>query len=173
MTRLTPGTVDLGPVSHPSLGLPPHDLAAGFPDGAQRMRANAARLAGRALEIAMAADPTLRTRYDELGLRRLLRDAGTYLERIALSVAGDDTDHARHWAEAVAPQYRRRHVPMDDLIAIGEGIRRAIESVLTPPERASADRAIDDANLVFKKMRRIAGDARKRNRLLAALYKGG
>jgi hypothetical protein len=167
------GTVDLGAVSHPSLGLPPRDLAAGFPDGAARLRANASRLATRALEIAIAADPTVRTRYDELGLRRLLHDAEVYLERVALSVAGDDTYHARHWAETVAPLYRRRHVPMDDLVAIGEGIRRAIESALTPAERASADRAIDEANRVFRDMRRIAGDARKRNRLLSALYKGG
>jgi hypothetical protein len=160
-------------VSHPSLGLPPRDLAAGFPDGAARLRANTARLAARALETAIAGDPTFRTRYDELGLRRLLRDAEVYLEQVALSVAGDDSHHARHWAETVAPLYRRRHVPMDDLVAIGEGIRRAIESVLAPAERAAADRAIDETNLVFGKMRRVAGDARKRNRLLAAIYKGG
>jgi hypothetical protein len=163
----------LGAVSHPSLGLPPRDLAAGYPDGATRLRASSARLASRALETAIAADPTFRTRYDEPGLRRLLRDAELYLERVALSVAGDDTYHARHWAEISAPQYRRRHVPMDDLVAIGEGLRRAIESVLAPAERGSADRAIDEANLVFRQMRRIGGDARKRNRLLAAIYKGG
>ena len=32
--------------------------------------------------------------------------------------------------------------------------------------------AIDAANAVFKWHRRIAGDARKRNRLLQAIYKG-
>lgn len=166
-------TVDLGAVSHPSLGLPPRDLTAGFPEAAERLRANRSRLAARALEAAVDADPTLITRYDDVGLRRLLNDAETYLDRVARSVAGDDPYHASHWAETVAPLYRRRKVPMDDMVALGEGLRRAIESVLTPAEREPAHRAIEEANRAFRKMRRIAGDARRRNRLLAAIYKGG
>ena len=38
---------------------------------------------------------------------------------------------------------------------------------------APADAAIDEAVTVFKWYRRLAGDARKRNPILAALYKGG
>ena len=36
-------------VSHPSLGLPPLDLTAGFPDAAARIRSSAERLGARAL----------------------------------------------------------------------------------------------------------------------------
>ena len=160
-------------MSHPSLGLPPRDLSAGFPEAAARLGANRSRLAARALETAIFADPTFSTRYDELGLRRLLHDAEVYLDQIALSVAGDDPHHALHWAETVHPVYRRRKVPLDDVIALGEGLRRAVESALSPVERVPADRAIDEANLIFRKMRRLGGDARRRNPILAALYKGG
>lgn len=131
------------------------------------------RLAGRALEIALDLDLTMRERYDELGLRRLLNDAAVYLDAIALSVATDDPDHAVHWAETSAPVYRRRRVPMDDLVTLGRGLRRAIESVLGPEERAAADRAIDAANARYHALRRLGGDARRRNRILAAIYKGG
>jgi hypothetical protein len=131
------------------------------------------RIAGRALEIALDLDPTIRERYDELGLRRLLNDAAVYLDAIVLSLATDEPSHAVHWAETSAPIYRRRRVPMDDLVSLGEGLRRAIESVLAPEERAAADRAIDAANQRYHALRRLGGDARRRNRILAAIYKGG
>jgi hypothetical protein len=160
-------------VSHPSLGLPPTDRTTGFPAGARRLSTDRARLAGRALEAALALDPTMRERYDELGLRRLLNDAAVYLDAIALSVATDDPGHALHWAESAVPVYRRRRVSMDDLVTLGEGLRRAIEAVLAPDERASADRALDAANAEYHAQRRLGGDTRRRNRILAAIYKGG
>ncbi len=120
----------------------------------------------------MQADPTLRARYDETGLRHLLRDAGVFLERIALAVASGNTQYAADWADWVAPLYRRRRVPMDDVIGIGEGLRRALRAVLSPDEQAAANAAIDHAIVALRWNRRIAGDARKRNRLLALLYKG-
>ena len=76
------------------------------------------------------------------------------------------------WADWCAPLYRRRRVPMDDLISVSEGLRGAVRSFLGPDEMAIADEAIDRAIRVFRWNRRIAGDARKRNRLLAAIYKG-
>ena len=171
--RRPSGTLDFGAVSHPSIGRPPRDPAAGFPAAAERLRANRARIAGRALAAAAAADPTLTERYDETGLRRLLRDAEVYLDRIALSVESDDPSPVSQWAEMVHPVYRRRRVPMDDLVTIGEGLRRAIESVLSPEERVAVGHGIDDANAIYRRMRRLGGDARKRNPILAAIYKGG
>lgn len=153
--------------------MPPRDVRAGYPDAAARLRAASSRIAARALEAAIAIDPTLTERYDDIGLRRLLRDAEVYLDRIASSVAGDDPYHARHWAEMAHPVYRRRGMPMDDLVTLGEGLRRALESVLSPEERVPAGVAIDEASLVYHRMRRLGGDARKRNRILAAIYKGG
>lgn len=159
-------------MSHPSLGLPPPDLTAGAPAAADRVRANAERLAARALEIAAERDPTLVERHDEPALRHLQRDAGTLVERIALSLAADDVTFIREFADAIAPLYRRRAVPMDDLVALMEGLREAIAATLPPDDHEATDRTIDAAVAAFRAYRRLAGDARKRNRLVTFLYKG-
>jgi hypothetical protein len=160
-------------VSHYALGLPPTDMRAGFPDAAERIRADHERLGARALEVAVHRDPTLRDRLGEAGLRALLRDTEVYLERIARAVASGDPAQAREWADWVAPVYRRRKVPMDDLVTLSEGLRSALSTVLSPEEQVPADAALDEAIATFRWYRRIAGDARKRNRILAALYRGG
>jgi hypothetical protein len=160
-------------VSHYALGLPEPDMRAGFPDAAARLRAARERLGTRALEDALQRDPTLRERLGETGLRALLRDTGIYLERVARAVASGDPGQVREWADWVAPVYRRRHVPMDDLVALSEGIRRAVASLLSPEEMVPADAALDEAIATFRWYRRIAGDARRRNRVLAAIYRGG
>ena len=133
---------------------------------------NRASIAARALEGAIDRDPTMTTRHDELGLRHLLRDTDTYVERLALSLATGDTGLPAEWTDWCAPLYRRRRVPMDDLISISEGLRRAVRAFLGPDQMAIADEAIDRAIKNLRWNRRIAGDARKRNRLLAAIYKG-
>ena len=159
-------------MSHPSLGLPPLDPTAGYPDAAARVRANGERLAARALRAAMDADATIRTRNDETGLRLLLHDAELLVERVALCLETGVTDLAREYAEWTAPVYRRRRTPMDDLIGLCEGLRAAFPSVLAPGELAPADAALDAAIGAYRWHRRIAGDARKRNALLQLLYKG-
>ena len=160
-------------MSHYALGLPGPDMRAGFPDAAERLRAGAGRLGVRALESALQRDPTMRERLGETGLRQLLRDTGIYVDRVARAVASGDPGQVREWADWVTPVYRRRKVPMDDLVTLTEGLRGALPAVLSPAERVPADAALDEAIAVFRWYRRIAGDARKRNRLLAALYKGG
>jgi hypothetical protein len=152
--------------------MPPRDRTAGLPDAAARMRAASDRLTAHALRVAMDADPTMATRYDEAGLRHLLRDAGLLLERVAMSVETGDVAPARDYAEWTAPVYRRRGVPMDDLIALCEGLRAALPTVLAPGELPSASAALDAAIGAYRWHRRLAGDARKRNALLQLLYKG-
>jgi hypothetical protein len=159
-------------VTHPTLGLPPTDVRAGFPEAAEELRRNRSKIAGRALEVAIDHDPTMRNRFDEVGLRELLADAEVELDRIALSLASAEPRFVAEWAEWVAPLYRRRRVPMDDLIRLSEGLRHSVRTVLGPDEGPLADRAIDEGVRVFKWHRRLAGDARKRNRLLQLLYKG-
>jgi hypothetical protein len=159
-------------VSHPSLGLPPLDRTAGLPEAAERIRTNQARLAARALRVAMDADPSIETRYDEAGLRHLLRDAELLAERVALCIETATPDLAREYGEWTAPHYRRRRTPMDDLIALCEGLRTAFPSVLAPGELPAASQALDAAIGAYRWHRRIAGDARKRNPILAFLYKG-
>ena len=114
----------------------------------------------------------MRERYDEVGLRQLLRDAELLVERVALSVASGDPYFTRAYADMVSPLYRRRQVPLDDLIALCEGIRSALPTVLVPDELDPADAALDEAIEVFKWHRRLAGDGRKKNAFLQLLYKG-
>jgi hypothetical protein len=159
-------------VSHPSLGIPPRDLNAGFPAAATRLRASRERIAARTLAIAIERDPTVRERYDEIGLRQLLRDARGLVDRLALAVAANDPGLAAEWADWVAPVYRRRRVPMDDLITLSEALRQEMLTALSPAERVPADAALDAAIRVFRWYRRLAGDARKRNPILSFLYKG-
>ena len=120
----------------------------------------------------MTEDPTFRGRYDEPGLRNLLRDAEVFVDRLALCVAGNDTHWLKEFADMSAPVFRRRKVAMDDVVRLLEGIRAGARSVLNDAETVPADLAIDEAVAVFKWYRRLAGDARKRNPILAALYKG-
>jgi len=162
----------LSAVSHPVLGLPPTDMLAGFPVAAERIRAERARLGARALEVLAARDPTLGERLGETGLRALLRDTDVYLERVARAVASNDPGQLREWADWVVPVYRRRKVPLDDLIGLGEAMREVLGAVLGPDERVPADVAIAQARTVFRWHRRIAGDARRRNRVLSAIYRG-
>ena len=160
-------------MSHPSLGLPPLDLTAGSPGAAGRIQAAAASLGARALAAAIDRDPTLRDRYDETGLRERLRDAELLAERIALAVAADDPTPVREYADWTAPVYRRKRVPLDDLIDLCEGLRVALPAVLAPDELGPANAAIDAAIAQYRWHRRLAGDARKRNRFLQFIYKGG
>jgi hypothetical protein len=160
-------------VSHPSLGLPPPDPTAGFPAAAERIRTNQERLAARALRLAMDADPTIESRHDEASRRQLLRDAELLAERVALCVQIGQPGPAREYGEWTAPLYRRRLVPMDDLIGLCEGLRAALPAVLAPGETGAAGAALDEMIAVYRWHRRLAGDARKRNALLQLIYKGG
>jgi hypothetical protein len=159
-------------VSHPTLGLPPRSLSAGFPDAAARIRANRAALGVRALEISVDGDPSIRTRYDDLGLRKLLRDTEAFVERLALCVAGNDPHWLKEFADQSATIFRRRKVPMDDVIRLCEGLRSATRGLLSTDEMVPADAALDEAVKVFRWYRRLGGDARKRNPIIAAIYKG-
>jgi hypothetical protein len=160
-------------VSHPSLGHPPPDLTAGSPDAARRIRDAAPQLAARALAVALENDPTLRERNDEAGLRGRLRDAELLADRVALSVAANDPGPAREYADWTSPVYRRKRVPLDDLINLCEGLRAALPGTLAPLELDAAYLALDEAIAQYRWHRRLAGDARKRNAFLQFLYKGG
>jgi hypothetical protein len=159
-------------VTHPSLGLPPDDPAAGDPDAAERIRSNAERLAARALRIAMDADRTIEQRHDEAGLRQLMWDARLLADRVALCVQTGRPGLAREYAEWTAVTYRRSRTPLDDIIGLCEGLRAALPSALQPGQLASPGEALDAAIAAYRWNRRIAGDARKRNRLLQLIYKG-
>ena len=159
-------------MSHPTLGRPPRDLTAGFPAAAERLRRERERLGVRALEVALERDPSIRVRHGELGLRKFLRDTEPLIDRLAIALAAKDTEAVAAYADWVSIIYRRRRIPMDDLAHLCEGLRLAVTSVLTPEEQRFADVALDEAVRVFRWNRRLAGDARQRNKLLSFLYKG-
>ena len=159
-------------MSHPSLGLPPLDHRAGHPAAAASIRAARVRVAARALELAVDRDPTFRDRYSQLALRQLLADTEALAERLALAVASGDATVMGALAEQLAPRYRKRDVPLDDMIAIVEGLRSAAATVVIPDAVAAIDAAVAAAAAAFKWHRRLAGDARKRNALIAFIYKG-
>lgn len=159
-------------VSHPTLGLPPRSLEAGFPAAADRLRAQRATLAARALEVAVDADPSIRRRHDDIGLRNLLKDAEVLVERLALCVAGDDSYWLKEFADQSATVFRRRKVAVMDVIGLLEGIRAGARGVLSEEEMASANRSLDDAVAVYRRFHHIRGDAREWNPLTSKLYKG-
>ena len=79
----------------------------------------------------------------------------------------------RDYAEQVGPVYRRKRVPLDDLIHLCEGLRASLGGILAGEPFDVASLALDEAIAVFRWHRRIAGDARKKNALLQFIYKGG
>src|SRR5947208_12517912 len=133
----------LAAVTHPSPGRPPLDVRAGFPADGAALRAGTVRVAARALEAAVAADPTFRDRYDELRLREHLADLHAFTARLAAAVAANDPRVMSGWAEQVAVRYRKRRVPMDDVVTLCEGLRRAARGVVAPDALTSVDAGLD------------------------------
>ncbi len=159
-------------MSHPSLGLPPRDLSAGDTTAAAALRSAGARLRARALATALEQNPTMRDRHAQIVLDALLADLEAFHDRLVVAVASGDPHAMATFADLVAVRYRKRKIPMDDVISLCEGLRSAAAAVVEPSAVATIDAAIDEAIAVFKWNRRLAGDARKRNPLLAFLYKG-
>ena len=166
------GAVSFGTVSHPSLGLPPRSLQAGFPDAAARLRTNRAALAVRALEVAVDADPTMR---DPLRRRRAAEPParrrgprgppGALRRRRRPALAGAVRRHDGHRVPPPGrPDGRRR--PADGGPA-GRRPRRPLDRGDGPRRRA-----LDEAVKVYRWYRRLSGDARKKNRIVDAIYKG-
>jgi hypothetical protein len=147
-------------------------MRAGDPVSAAALRAGGARLRTRAMQAAIDLDPTLNDRHDELMRQALLSDLEAFFDRLVSSVASGDPHAMATFADLVAVRYRKRKIPMDDLVTLCNGIRRAAAAVVEPSAMAPIDAGLDEAITVFKWHRRLAGDARKRNPFLAFIYKG-
>jgi hypothetical protein len=160
------------PAHHPNLGLAPIDMKSGFSGAAGRVRRDSSGIAARGLEAAVQADPSLRARYDDMGLRHLLRDGELLVERLAMCLGSDDVRWLAQYAEWVGPSYRRRQVPLADLATLCAGIREAIAPDLTADELACADRALDAAAVVLQRNGRVAGDRHKRRAIFKWMYRG-
>lgn len=157
---------------HPNLGLAPFDMTSGYPAAAATVRRDVTQVSSGALTAAAKADPTLRSRYDETGLRLLLRDAELLAERLAMCLGGGGVRWLSDYAEWIGPIERRRGVVLGDLAAICAGMVEALEPSLGADELAAATRALDAAANVFRRNGRVAGDRHKRNAFLKWMYKG-
>jgi hypothetical protein len=159
-------------VSHPSLGLPPIHPRAGDPASAEALRAQRRRIADRAIAFAAEADPTWDARYDAIRTEDLRLDVDSMVNRMADAVSANHPGAIGRWAEMVVPRFRKKRVSMDDLTLLFEGLRRAAPAAVEPDSMPIVDDAVAQAIAVFKWHRRLAGDARRRNPILAFLYKG-
>jgi hypothetical protein len=157
---------------HPNLGLSPIGMSSGFASAAQKVRGDATGIASRALEAAVQADPTIKTRYDVVGLRRLLRDGELLVERLAMCLGSRNDRWLSEYADWIVPIYRRRGVPLADLGAICTGIAATVESLLEADESAAATRSLEAAGAIFKRHARLGGDRHKRNALWKWMYRG-
>ena len=158
-------------MAHPLLGLPPSDATAGRPDAAVRLRTARERLARIALEASLRIDPTFRSRYDDLALRRILRDNDGHIEQLARALETGEERFVTQYGEWIVPVYRRRGIRMNDFVTILEGLQEAALSVL-PGEDAPATHGLFDAWIArLRHHRRLAGD-HKGNALVRLIWKG-
>ena len=124
------------------------------------------------MDAALDIDPSLKDRHDDLVRQGLLSDLEAFVDRLAIAVASGDPDAMATFADLVAVRYRKRKIPMDDLVTLCNGLRRATAAVVEPDAMPAIDAGLDAAIEVFKWHRRLGGDARKRNPFLAFIYKG-
>ena len=121
----------------------------------------------------MDLDPTFGDRHTELTRQALLADLEAFVDRLITAIASNDPHAMATFADLVAVRYRKRKISMDDVVTLCEGLRRAARGrrrarIASPPSTRRSTRR----STVFKWHRRLAGDARKRNPLLAFIYKG-
>jgi hypothetical protein len=152
--------------------MPPRDLTAGDRAAASAIRSAGSRLSARAFAAALDIDPTMQDRHDALVRQALVADLQAFVDRLIIAVSSGDASAMASFADLVAVRYRKRRIGMDDVVTLCEGLRRAAGSVVDPSAQPTIDAAIDQAIAVFKWHRRLAGDAHKRNPLLAFIYRG-
>lgn len=161
----------VAPMPHPLLGLPPSDPTAGSPRAAARLRGERTRIAGIALKATLRIDPTFRERYDDLALRRILRDEDRHIEQLARAIETGEERFVTEYGEHVIPIYRRRGIRMNDYAAILAGLRDATLSVLPADDAPTATALIDRWTERVRHHRRLPGD-HKGNALVRFTWKG-
>jgi hypothetical protein len=158
-------------MSHPSLGLPPPDTSAGVPSAAARLRSGQRRLAVLALEAAVRLAPGFDVRYDELAMRRFLRDYERHIEQLARALETGDDGFVINYGEWLVPVYRRRKVPMKDFIVLLGGLRDAAQTVLPADEARHTRLLIERWAARLKHHGRLPGD-HKGNPIVRFFWKG-
>ena len=156
---------------HPTLGHPPHDVTAGLPDAAARLRANKTRIAQIALQHVVTNEEGFTDRYDEAALRVFLRDYERHIEQLAKSMETGEEHYLVSYGEWLIPIYRRRNVPSHDLIVMLGALKRAAATVLSPEEQKRCELYLHHAMERVKHHQRLPGD-HKGNSIIRFFWKG-
>jgi hypothetical protein len=151
--------------------MPPHDVTAGHPGAATRLRASRERIARLALQATVRDAVGFAERYDDLALRLFLRDLDRHIEQLARALETGQAYYVAQYAEWLVPVYRRRGVPMADFMALLAGLRVASGTVLTPDENEAADGLLEKWVATLKHHQRLAGD-HKGNSVIRFFWKG-
>jgi hypothetical protein len=155
---------------HPAIGSPPSDASAGHPVVAAHLRA-APRLPSLALDSAFRIDDTLRDRYDELMLRRLLRDNERHIEHLARAVETGENRYVTEYGEMLVPIYRRRHVRMNDVVSLLRGLEEAAVALGAGADAAIIREPMEAWVERMRKHRRLPGD-HAGNKAVRFIWKG-
>jgi hypothetical protein len=156
---------------HPTLGLPPSDVSAGLPQAAARLRANRDRVAQLALQTTVRDADGFSDRYDDDQLRLFLRDYQSHVEQLAKALETGEDYYVTSYGEWLVPVYRRRKVPMADVMAMLAGLQAASATVLSPDEAKAAEDLIVQWVTTLKNHQRLAGD-HKGNSVIRFFWKG-
>jgi hypothetical protein len=158
-------------MAHPTLGHPPHDVTAGLPDAAARLRSSKKRVAQLALQATLRNKVDFADRYDEEALRLFLRDLDRHIEQLAKAMETGEAYYVTSYWEWLVPVMRRRHVPTADSFALLKGLKGGVASVLTPDENKVADELLHRGMVVLQRHQRLAGD-HKGNAVIRFFWKG-
>jgi hypothetical protein len=158
-------------MSHPVLGLPPADPTVGRTDAAARLRRERDTIGRLALQAALAADPGLAERYDEVMQRRFLQDYQQHVEQLAQALETGEERLVTNYAEWLVPIFRRRRVPVRDQNTLLGGLRKAAANVLTPDDGRALE-ALMDAWLARLKFHRALPGDHQGNRVVRIIWKG-
>ena len=143
---------------HPAIGSPPSDATSGHPAVAARLRGSARPLAARALDAATRVDATLPERYDEVMMRRLLRDYERHIEQLCRAIETGEDRFVVIYGETIVPIYRRRNVRMNDVVSLIKGLEDAAVA-LVPGSDADVVRRPTQAWIErMRRHRRLPGD---------------
>jgi hypothetical protein len=124
---------------------------------ADRLRL-ADRLPALALDAAFRVDATLRDRYDELMLRRFLRDYEGHIERLARAIETGEDRFVLIYGENLVPMYRRRHVRMNDVVSLLRGLEQAAVATGPSVEADVIREPMGAWMVIMRHHRRLAGD---------------
>ena len=119
----------------------------------------------------MRIDPTLRERYDDIALRRLLRDYERHVEQLALAVESGEDRFVLIHGETSVPVYRRRGVRMNDVVSLLKGLEEAAVALLPTAEAAVVREPMEAWIERLRHHRRLPGD-HAGNRAARFIWKG-